>query len=500
MALVSRYGPLGLRKEYSYAEIMRAIENQPLELQHPKRAGLKQYEDIFFNNLINDQMAYQGDPAKGGFAHDAPRQKPHRPDVFFDADDGQGGNRGDDGDDGQGPSHPFGRLPARLPIESGHLLPDFVGPPLQLPEMPNPRHNVIQEEGLEMPPEPPGFLRQVGQSVHQGLRSGTINRAGELGVMGGAMAADAAANRLRAIGGAVRDGVLDRTHFWVREFPEMAAQAFARRAPPPPIDFGQAAAEAAGAAEEAEMANIGLGGVLGAGEAAGALEGAEAGILGGPVGMLMGAGIGGAAAETASLMFRNRDAPQQQSSYLDARSLNNQNQSVQPLRPRLHRHGEAASSSNQVPNFYIGSRPQSVDLSSAQRSALLRPTAAPPPQPQQRSAQGIIDAMAAPAPRGERVQLRRPAPSQAPVIEGDPNPGMLADRVPQESYRDIMQSTAAPTVGARNKKRPGGYSGSPYAFPMSGAPPVPRPSSSREPAPGAANRRNKAPPKKKEDK
>ena len=47
MALVSRYGPLGLRKEYSYAEIMRAIESQPLELPHRKRAGLKQYEDIF---------------------------------------------------------------------------------------------------------------------------------------------------------------------------------------------------------------------------------------------------------------------------------------------------------------------------------------------------------------------------------------------------------------------------------------------------------------------
>ena len=35
MALVTRRGPLGLRKEYSYAEIMRAIENQPLELPHP---------------------------------------------------------------------------------------------------------------------------------------------------------------------------------------------------------------------------------------------------------------------------------------------------------------------------------------------------------------------------------------------------------------------------------------------------------------------------------
>ena len=205
---------------------------------------------------------------------------------------------------------------------------------------------------------------------------------------------------------------------------------------------------------------------------------------------MIGAGIGGAAAEAASLMFRSRDAPQQQSSFLDARSLNNQNQSVQPLRPRLHRHEEAPSSSNQVPNYYIGSRSQSRDV--------MRPTAAPTPQAQQRSAQSVVDDMAAPAPRGERVQLRRPVPSQAPVIEGDPNPAMLADRASAESYRDIMQSTAAPTMGARNKKRPGAYSGSPYAFPMSGAPAMPRPSSSREPAP--ANRRNKAPPKKKDDK
>ena len=80
------------------------------------------------------------------------------------------------------------------------------------------------------------------------------------------------------------------------------------------------------------MANKGVGGLLGAGEAAGAaaVEGAEAGgIFGGIPGGLIGAGIGGAAAESAaSLMFRNREAPQQQSSFLDARTLNNQSQSV----------------------------------------------------------------------------------------------------------------------------------------------------------------------------
>ena len=74
---------------------------------HPKRVGLKQYETTYFNNLINDQVAYQGDPSKGGFSQDAP-------DIYFDARSDHGGG-GDDGDDGQGPSHPFGCIPAHLP-------------------------------------------------------------------------------------------------------------------------------------------------------------------------------------------------------------------------------------------------------------------------------------------------------------------------------------------------------------------------------------------------
>ena len=47
--------------------------------------------------------------------------------------------------------------------------------------------------------------------------------------------------------------------------------------------------------------------------------------------------------------------------------------------------------------------------------------------------------------RGERVRFsrNRAPPSQ---IEGEPNPGMMADRAPKESYRDIMQATAAPTA------------------------------------------------------
>ena len=62
----SRYGPMGLRQEYTYDEVMRAISEQPLKLDYPKRVGLRTYEDIFFNNLVNDGMAYQGEPQRSG--------------------------------------------------------------------------------------------------------------------------------------------------------------------------------------------------------------------------------------------------------------------------------------------------------------------------------------------------------------------------------------------------------------------------------------------------
>ena len=492
MALVSRMGPLGLRQEYTYDEVLRAIGQQPLDLPHPKRTGLKTYEDIFYSNLINDQTAYQGDHAKSGFAHDAPRPPPHRPDVYFDArsDHGGGGGDGDDDGDGQGPSHPFGRMPDRLPIQSGRLLPDFVGEPLQLPDLPNPRHNFIEEEGLSLPPEPPGFFGQAHQAAQSGFREGAVNRVSELGALAGGAAADMASNRLRQLGGVIRDGALDYRDFYFRELPEMMRGAFGRRPPPPPQDFAQAAAEAAGAAEEAEMANIGVGGLLGAAEAGGAMDGAEAGgIFGGIPGMAVGAGIGGAAAETArNLMFQNREAPQGRSTFLDARTLNNESQSIRPVQPRFHRFEgfeEAASGSNQAAQYFdISSRPQSREV--------LRPSSAPMPQVPERSAQSVIDETAAPAARRERVRLTRNRAPPSDAIEGDVNPGLLADRVPKENYRDILQAT-----GARNKKRPGENSGSPYAFPMSGAPMLPaRPSSSRG---AASNRRNKAPPKKKED-
>ena len=58
------YGPMGLRKCFSYDEVLRAIAQQPLDLPVPKRVGLKTYENIFFSNLINDQSSYVGGDVK----------------------------------------------------------------------------------------------------------------------------------------------------------------------------------------------------------------------------------------------------------------------------------------------------------------------------------------------------------------------------------------------------------------------------------------------------
>ena len=43
---------MGLRKNFSHSEVLRAIGQQPLDLPVPTRVGLKAYEDIFFSNLI----------------------------------------------------------------------------------------------------------------------------------------------------------------------------------------------------------------------------------------------------------------------------------------------------------------------------------------------------------------------------------------------------------------------------------------------------------------
>ena len=58
------YGPINLRKNFSYDEVLREIGQQPYSLETPKRIGLKTCEDIFFSNLINDQSSYLGDVKK----------------------------------------------------------------------------------------------------------------------------------------------------------------------------------------------------------------------------------------------------------------------------------------------------------------------------------------------------------------------------------------------------------------------------------------------------
>ena len=63
-----------------------------------------------------------------------------------------------------------------------------------------------------------------------------------------------------------------------------------------------------------------------------AAEGAEVGMFGGPVGALVGAGIGAAAG--LALAFRNRESTEQDH-FLDAQTLNGQNASVRPIRPRF---------------------------------------------------------------------------------------------------------------------------------------------------------------------
>ena len=69
------YGPMGLRKNFSYNEVLRAIGQQPLDLPIPKRIGLKTYEDIFFSNMINDQSSYAGDLKKQAFRMKLPTNR-----------------------------------------------------------------------------------------------------------------------------------------------------------------------------------------------------------------------------------------------------------------------------------------------------------------------------------------------------------------------------------------------------------------------------------------
>ena len=81
------YGPMGLRKNFSYQEVLRAIGQQPLDLPVPARVGLKAYEDIFFSNLINDQSSYVGDLKNTVFRLKRPMN--HHQDLMFTTMHGQ---------------------------------------------------------------------------------------------------------------------------------------------------------------------------------------------------------------------------------------------------------------------------------------------------------------------------------------------------------------------------------------------------------------------------
>ena len=134
----------------------------------------------FYQNMIQDQAAYMGDVANSGFSHEAPFQPPPRDEVFYDAQSEFAGGRdvpypgsGGGGGSGRGPPPPpppgnlgvfadlFGQRPGNLPIQSGYMAPPEVQPPpVQFPVQPWATRNFLQEEGVQLPPEPAqlGFL------------------------------------------------------------------------------------------------------------------------------------------------------------------------------------------------------------------------------------------------------------------------------------------------------------------------------------------------------
>jgi hypothetical protein len=445
-------GPMGLKKNFAYDEVLRAIGQQPLDLPAPKRAGLKIYEDIIFNNLINDQTSYGGDVKKGGFSHETPYEPPAQPEVFYDAR--SDGALGDEPSlppgGGFGPPPPpppggygvfeplFGNRVGNQPIQSGYYEPPEQ-PPVQIQVPPNAQYNFLSEEGQNPAPEP-GFFRQMGQTLADSARSGAINQAGEIGAAVGGAA-------LQSVGGAVRDGAL-RAFSWQDGALWRAADEMGNLMLNP-LSWRQTTgidALRAPLLEGAEEAGMGA-------AEAGALEGAELGAFAGPAGVLAGAAIGGAAsAGIASLAFRDRDSSERQDHFLDARSLNNGNESVRPLRPRfsaaldqrdrnpqalrprLWRHDEASpayyrldAQDGDIPTDYAPGRAQEP----------LRPTTTRTPMPPRLTAQGVVDGIAAsqPAPAEQLRQQRRAARNRLPPAQTEA-PG---------SYQDIMRTTAAPT-------------------------------------------------------
>ena len=482
------YGPMGLRKGFSYDEVMRAIGQESLPV--PKRVGLKTYEDIFFSNLVNDQSSYGGDIKKGGFSHETPYEPPARPEVFYDArpDGAQTPGPTDEPQalsSGFGPPPPpppggygifeslYGNRPGNQPMQSGYYASVSEQPQVQVSIPPNAAYNTLVEEGRNPAPQPPGFLRQMGGNLADSARSGAMDAAGAMGAALGGQAA-------QRIGGAVRDGAV-RAFDWEEGLLWRAADEMGNFMLNPLSWRRNTNIEALRATEGAEMgAELAE---AGAGVAAmeGAVEGAEMGAFGGPMGLLAGAALGAATGSgIASLAFRDRGSTERQDHFLDARSLNNQNASVrplrarfstalderdrnpQPLRPRLWRHDETSPA---YYNLAANDGDLPIDYAPGRAQEPLRPTAAPTPMQPRLTAQGVVDGISAsqPVPPEQHRLQRRAARNRLPPDQSEGAVG---------SYQEIMRTTAAPTS-----------TGSSSAFGLNAAPAMPQP-----------RRRNRGPP------
>ena len=189
--------------------------------------------------------------------------------------------------------------------------------------------------------------------------------------------------------------------------------------------------------------------------------------------MLAGAAIGAAgSAALASLAFRNRESTEQQDHFLDAQTLNGQNASVRPIRPRFvtaldqreRNPGALRRRHENAPAYYRMDEDDDVpaDYEPGRTQEPLRPTAAPTPMQPRLTAQGVIDDIAASQPLPpEQIGLqRRAARNRLPPGESQGPPG---------SYQDVMRATAAPTGGSSaSSSLPFGMNASAPALPAPG--------------------------------
>ncbi len=45
-------GPFGTKKQFSYQEVLRNIQQQPYDIPVPPRTGLRRWDDPFYQHLI----------------------------------------------------------------------------------------------------------------------------------------------------------------------------------------------------------------------------------------------------------------------------------------------------------------------------------------------------------------------------------------------------------------------------------------------------------------